>query len=689
MPKSSRLVAAIGAALALTCASVLAPSAGASPSAPAQAPGGAYEGSAAAELVAVEAALAGQPIVDVALPDVDATVDSAGDPRSTARAANLSADLLGQLDIGTILSQVEQAAPPDNPEPAVDTLLAVPENPLLALDVSKASAWARWPGDGVCVAPGAPISEGFAETANLSVLEIPNLGNLVTVDNPAGGVTRTSSSLATVPVAGQAGRGLQATSLSQVTSVILFQGTPAEIRVEVAATPTLTATATGTPGGATADFSAPLVNIVTADPAIPDIPLVNLKPLDQLGGLVDQLTDGLETALDTVLGEAGVVNLDVLVGEETLEVDAAADGTSVTASAAAVVINVDVLEAAAGAIGSPVVDARVAVAPLQASATVPQGGIDCGASGNPLSDLHKDASQADVRPGGQFDYTLTVPNRGPCALTDVVVTERVEGPFTAITADPAPTSAEGGNLTWNVGDLAVNETRTFTVTVTVDPDAPDGARFQDTLTATGRCDGEEVTNTVTLPLPRVTDGFSGPCDLSVSNKRASHLEVTPGQTFNYFVHVFNVGSEPCAPVNVVDTLDDRLEFVACTDGCANEGQRVEWDVDRVDGGSGVTLTVTARVKDDATGTLANRATISSPGDDAGPHSVDWAGPQISDRSTLAPSDPPGLADADVATSNVGNTGRLPATGGGQALTLAIALAVLGLTGAAVRRFRTA
>jgi len=672
--------------VALVATATMATSAHAAPVAPAQAPPGTYAGSAAAELVAVEASLAGQPIVDVALPDVDATVDSGADPRSTARAANLSADLLGQLDIGQILSQVEQSAPPDNAEPAVDTLLGVPENPLLSLDVSKGSAWARWPGDGVCVAPGSPISEAYAETANLSVLEIPELGNLVTVENPAGGVTRTTSSLATVPVDGQAGRALQATSLSQVTSVILFEGTPAEIRVEVAATPVLTATATGTPGGATADFNAPLVNIVTADPAIPDIPLVNLEPLDQLGGLVDQLTDGLETALDTILGEAGVVNVDVLVGEETLQVDAAGDGTSVAASAAAAIINVDVLEAAAGAVGSPVVDARVAVAPLQASATVPAGGIDCGAAGNPLGDLHKDASQADVRPGGQFDYTLTVPNRGPCALTDVVVTEQVDGPFTAISADPAPTSANGGRLTWNVGDLAVNETRTFTVTVTVDPKARVGATFSDTLTASGKCDGQDVTHTVNLPLPRVTDGFSGACDLSVSNTRASHLEVTPGQTFNYFVHVFNRGAEPCAPVNVVDTLDDRLEFVACTDGCANEGQRVEWNIERIDGGSGVTLTVTVRVEDDATGTLENKATISSPADKGGPHTVAWKGPQITDRSVLAPSDPPGL-DRAVKTSDVG--GRLPKTGGDQSLALVLALAVLGLTGVAARRFRTA
>src|SRR3546814_2353062 len=94
----------------------------------------------------------------------------------------------------------------------------------------------------------------------------------LTVDNPAGGVTSTQSTITTELVEGQAGRALQSESLSQVTSVILFEGTPAEISVDVASTPILTATATGQPGGATADFEAPVVNITTpGDSPIPDI----------------------------------------------------------------------------------------------------------------------------------------------------------------------------------------------------------------------------------------------------------------------------------------------------------------------------------------------------------------------------------------------------------------------------------
>ena len=59
-----------------------------------------------------------------------ASVDSASDPRSEATAANLRAALLGDLDLSEILSTSGQTAPPDNPEPSVDELLAASAAPL-------------------------------------------------------------------------------------------------------------------------------------------------------------------------------------------------------------------------------------------------------------------------------------------------------------------------------------------------------------------------------------------------------------------------------------------------------------------------------------------------------------------------------------------------------------------------------
>ena len=671
MRRTATLVAS-GGLLAATLFAAPATAAPAAPEIPAQAATGDYSGGGLAELLQVDASLAGTDIVDVDLTPASVNVNTTTDPRSRADVANLDATLLGAVSLDDVLSTGSQTAPPDNQAPVDVTLLDVPIDPVLNLDVSSATAFARWPGDGECVAPGEPISQAFVQTAGADVLEVPGLGSLVTVVNDAGGATATQSTISTELVDGQAGRALQTESLSQITSVILFQGTPAETAIEIASTPTLTATATGTPGGATAEFSAPVVNIVTADAGIPDLPLINLVPLDQLGGLLDTVTDGLEDAINTTLGEAGVLELNVLLGEETVSTTAAPDGTSVTSSAAAVILELSVLPV----VGDPVVAARIAVAPLSAAAQVPVGGIDCDPEeprvDDPLRDLHKDVSQAQVAPGGTFDYTLTVPNRGPCTLTDVVVTDVVTGPASSISADPAATTTNGDTLTWNVGTIEPNETKTFTLSIGV-AEGSVGQTFSDTLTASGTCDDEPVTKTVTLDLPTVSNGFAGPCDLSLSNKRASHLEVTPGQTFNYFIHAFNRGEEDCSSVSVTDTLDDRVSFVSCTDGCTNTGQDVSWTGQSVPGGSGITLTVTVRVDDDAQGELANTAVITSPDDDA-PVTVTWNGPQITDQSVLAPPDPPQLVTITLAR-----------TGGDLPLAVLMGVAVSGLLGLALRR----
>lgn len=245
-----------------------------------------------------------------------------------------------------------------------------------------------------------------------------------------------------------------------------------------------------------------------------------------------------------------------------------------------------------------------------------------------------------------------------------------------ITSDPAADSVDGGTLTWNIGDLAINESVTITVTVEVPDDAPDGFVFNDVLKASGNCDGTPVDHTVELPTPTVTDNFTGPCSLGDSNKAASHLEVLPGQTFSYFVHVFNSGAEPCSGVSITDTLDDQVSFVSCTYGCTNDGSSVTWDGLVVPAGSGRTVAVTVKVADSATGALSNTAVISSPDDPNGPTTVTVNGPEVTDRSVPAPSDP--------AVRDGGPSGPLPRTGAELPLALG-AFALMALAFFGIRR----
>lgn len=652
MRRSLTLTALLG----LLATLLVAPTASAAPSAPAApaippAEVTPYAGGGSANLLEVHSSIpvGDADIADVILSPVATDVDTSATPRSSAEGANLDASLLGAIDLSEVLVDVSQTAPPDNADPVEDTLIPVPIAPVVEAGVSTARAHARWPGDGVCLAPGAPISTGYNETAGATVLEIPDVGSVATVDDEADtGVTGTQSQVTTAEVPGEQGRALVSTSETRVDQVTLFAGTPLELSIGVAASPTLTAVATGQPGGATVTYNDPLVTIEAPEDGV-------FEGLEPVGGVLDEtvngvladLLPGLLGALDPLL--EGVVNIELAVGEQTLETATNPDGTGAAGTVSLVRLSIEVLPV----LGDPLLDVSVDIAPMEAFAAVPVGGINCNPDvENPLRDVHKDVSAADVAPGGQFDYTLTIPNRGPCTLTDVVVTDTIEGPVGEVTAEPTWTAREGNTFRWDVGTLEPEETYTITMTIQVPADAQPGTVFVDNLAATGVCDGEPVGKEVELPLPTVNDNFVGPCDLILSNKSASHLEVIPGQTFNYFVHVFNRGAEPCTDVTVTDTLDDRLTFVSCTDDCTNSGQQVVWSGETVPGGSSTTYTVTVLVNDGATGTLRNVAIIDSPDDAGDPVTVTHEGPEITTQSILAPPNPPALDPASLPTTGL-------------------------------------
>lgn len=397
-----------------------------------------------------------------------------------------------------------------------------------------------------------------------------------------------------------------------------------------------------------------------------DIPLLEVSllgsapievPADAIAPLAD-VVNGVSDLLSSI-GLDAVLDLGLSIADQTTNLGP--NGTTASASGHLLGLNVELL-------GITLAD--VIVAPVTADAAVPAGGVNCnGDDENPLRELNKHASATEVPPGGTFEYNISVPNRGPCALTDVVVTDVVTGPGRIVATEPsANVSSDGKTATWNVGNLAVNETVNLTITVLVDDDAQNGATFDDDVHARGNCDGREVEEDDELDdIPTVTDTFDGPCNVQYSNKDASHLEVMPGQTFSYYVHAYNTGGEPCTDVDIVDTLDDRLSFVSCNKGCTNQGQTVRWNLDSIAGGSSVILSVVVQVDDDATGTLANVAVI-DPGN-GDPTTVRTTGPVISLTSIIKDPTP-----ASRGPGNLPRTGMAPQAG----IALLMAAGAIGL-----------
>jgi uncharacterized repeat protein (TIGR01451 family) len=95
-------------------------------------------------------------------------------------------------------------------------------------------------------------------------------------------------------------------------------------------------------------------------------------------------------------------------------------------------------------------------------------------------------SQDPVEPGSQFTYTLTIKNNGPSNATGVVVTDTMPATgVTYVSASQTPSSINGRDLEFEVGNLAAGASKTITITVAVN------STFVGTLYNTAHVEGNE------------------------------------------------------------------------------------------------------------------------------------------------------------------------------------------------------
>lgn len=663
----------------------------------------------------------------VAMADSDADLDP--DREGAQRSAAAAGTTGDTAVLGQPLALQETTASAPQGQVNRDVLIPLDASPLLDLEAIRTSAEAHWVSDVECVAADTPMSRSDQSLADLAVLMLEEGQSVVELDTGDGdGAVDTEAETSLVPAGAPGFRAVQARTTSAVTSANVLNNLAGEgsaIQADVVQAPDYTVQATGLPGGASVTGEQPVVNVAigdslitldqrneTGEATITDLVLGDLVDFGSDPSLLaDLVTDlglpqELADALGTVEDEVLVTLLESLQPVVRVSMPyterLAADGTSASVEGALLRVEVlapDALPAGVldpaleplrggldqllGALGGDTANALVHLdlAPFAAAVEAPAGGIDCGGDGadNPLRELNKHASATEVAPGATFDYSISVPNRGPCTITDLVVTDVVTGPGRIVGTQPQGT-VDGSTVRWELGELAPDDTAELTVTVEVDGDAQGGQSFDDEVTAAGDCDGRPVEEDDRVDdIPTVVTDISGPCNVGFSNKDASHEQVMPGQAFAYYVHAFNTGAEACTDVVVTDTLDDRLTFVSCNRDCTDEGRDVTWTLDELPGGSSATFTVVVRVDDDASGTLANSAVIDPGNGDA--KTVDSNGPVIGDRSI--PKDP-----APAARGLRGEAvleGALPATGGGTATAAAGLLAAAGIALHVLRR----
>ena len=161
--------------------------------------------------------------------------------------------------------------------------------------------------------------------------------------------------------------------------------------------------------------------------------------------------------------------------------------------------------------------------------------------------------------GNQVTYTLTASNSGDAALTGVTITDTIPTGMSYVTSSPAGTvSDDGAQVTWSVGNLAVDAETSVTVTLqgdqvgsvtnTAGASATEGVPVSDTL---------EIR---VLPAPgatlQITDSFD---------------PVSEGEQVDFTVAVSNQGRSPMTGVRVVVPIPTEMTFVSTSDTQATLG----------------------------------------------------------------------------------------------------------------------
>lgn len=318
---------------------------------------------------------------------------------------------------------------------------------LASLDVSTASALARWTGDGSCPAPGQPLTRSSVSTADVSTAAAtPGIAPLLEVPG-------TVSTEQSVTLQGAGTRRVVSEASGSAADVKLLAG---RLQVAVADAPTLTATASGEPGGAEVVWDAPVVRVTLGD---------QVQELPADGSPVDFTTP-----------ENPLLNVELSIGQLT-DVRKSADGTRASGHASVLHAKVEL-----GGAGLGVTVLETGLFPLSASATAPAGGVRCGAGsqdadGDGLTDDEETSGDANEEYGGkptdpqkadsdgdgltdgeevsgseneEFDATPTDPNRADTdgdRLSDGAETSGSEnGGFGNAPTDPTAPDTDGGSV---------------------------------------------------------------------------------------------------------------------------------------------------------------------------------------------------------------------------------------------------
>jgi uncharacterized repeat protein (TIGR01451 family) len=254
---------------------------------------------------------------------------------------------------------------------------------------------------------------------------------------------------------------------------------------------------------------------------------------------------------------------------------------------------------------------------IQQSGSTPDTATVTHIVGHPDVKILKTATASNVGPGQTFSYTLTATNMGPGIATGFRVVDTFDatklGSISWTCTGTACGAATGtGNISDLTGNIAVNGTAVYSVSVKVLDAARTSVSNTATMTSTtGLVDPDTTNNTstvaVTIQLP----------DLVVT-KTDGITQISPNQTNSYTITFKNKGPGPVTGVTIADAVDTTKLTVTSWTCSATGGATCPTTpttslnavVDLPANGQ-LNFTLNVTVKGTATGSLVNTATITA------------------------------------------------------------------------------
>ncbi len=226
------------------------------------------------------------------------------------------------------------------------------------------------------------------------------------------------------------------------------------------------------------------------------------------------------------------------------------------------------------------------------------GGGGGGGPVNPILTITKSASVAFTNPGGIVDYTILVKNVGNSAGLNLKITDAL----------PAGLSyyATTTNGVWELGNIAINETKTVTYQVLFDDNLSVG-NYTNTAKAE-ITNGNTVTDTAVVEV-RVPTVYSNQYEpILTIDKKVNMKFSNPGGEVTYTVVITNTntGNLTAENVNLIDRLPKEFYFNS------NNSTVNSWQLGDLKPGESKTVTYEVTVKEDTkNGTYENIAIASA------------------------------------------------------------------------------